>query len=339
MRIRNEIKVGVVILIALGLMYFGLNYLKGSDIFTKARYYYALYDNVDGLAADNIVVLNGVKVGRVSDTKLLPERGNRILVKIEILEPQLMIPDSTVAMISNLDVLGTKGINLEFSDFETFHDDGDTLHSGVEKGLQTVVEEKLAPIQKQLEELIEETRGLLAVVQINVGKVGEAVETAEGAIGTINKATRDIDNMVVEQNEKLGVIFNNIAMITGNLRANTDKINDILANVATISDSLTRANYSAAIENASSALAQIDSLITKINNGEGSIGMLVNDPKLYQDLQQAALEIDKLVEDIRVNPKRYFAPLGKREKSRDKPDKKPRNSNGRSIVPDEDSGG
>lgn len=336
MKVRNEIKVGVVVLIAAGLAYFGLNYLKGSDIFSNARYFYALYDDVDGLSADDKVVFNGVKVGRVSSTKLLPEKGNQILVQMEILEEQLRIPDSTTAMISNLDVLGTKGIVLEFPVWQSFDDVSDTLESKVEKGLQTVIEEKLAPLQSQLEELITRTSDLIATVQITVGEIEHTVQTAEGAIKTINTASHDIDKMVVEQNERLTVIFSNVASITGNLRANTDKINDILANVATISDSLTRANYSKAVTNASSALEQVDSLITKINSGEGSLGLLLNDPKLYEDLQQAAVEVDKLVEDIRVNPKRYFSPLGKREKSKDKPSKKARDANGRAIQSDED---
>jgi phospholipid/cholesterol/gamma-HCH transport system substrate-binding protein len=102
--------------------------------------------------------------------------------------------------------------------------------------------------------------------------------------------------------------------------------------VAIISDSLTRANYATAIQNASSALAQFDSLITSINNGQGSLGLLVTDDQLYRNLEQAALEIDMLTEDIRRQPKRYLSPLGKKNKNPEP--KKNRDANGRVIEVD-----
>lgn len=331
MRIRNEIKVGFVILVSLGLLYFGLNYLKGSDIFTKSRHYYALYDQIDGLNRDNVVMLNGVKVGRVSETILLPKQQNKILVRMEILEPELLIPDSSKAVIINLDLLGSKAINLEFSNRDTYHEEGDTLVAGIEKELKSVVEEKLAPLQSQIERLIEDTRALIAKAEEAMVTVNVALHKTESAIGTIEHTSASIDTLVSQETGPLRVTLNNIAAVTGNLRANTDKINEILANVASISDSLTRANYATAIQNATNALGQIDSLIARINAGEGSIGMLVNDPRLYDNLEQAAGEIDKLAEDLRVNPERYvhFSVFGKSEKPEDKPSKKDRKEQSR----------
>ena len=315
MKIRNEIKIGVVILIALGLLYFGLNYLKGRDIFSNTNYYYSVYDRIDGLTRDNPIMLNGAMVGRVSEVKLMPEKGNKILVKMEIQLEGLMIPDSTMAVITNQDLLGSKAINLEFPDSPKFDVQSDTLIPGLEKEISQVVEEKLAPIQAKIERLVVETQDLVTHIQITVGTINEAVHTAEDAIGTIKKTSQDVDELVVTQNAKLSAVLDNVNAITANLKANSENINDILANVATISDSLTRANYASAVDNAASALAQFDSLITSINNGEGSLGMLVKDDKLYRSLEQAALEIDKLAEDIRRQPKRYLAPFGKKNKN------------------------
>lgn len=302
-------------MVAMGLLYFGMNYLKGSDIFSNARYYYALYDRIDGLTRDNAILLNGAKIGRVASVDLVPERGNRILVKMEIQLEALKIPDSTRAIIINQDLLGSKAINLEFPELAIYELQSDTLIPGIEKELGEVVSESLAPIQAKIERLVDETSDLVAHVQLTITTINETVHTAEDAIGSIKHATESIDTLVVSQQAKLSRVLDNVGAITANLKSNSENINDILQNVATISDSLTRANYATAVQNASSALAQFDSLITSINNGQGSIGLLVTDDQLYRNLEQAALEIDKLAEDIRRQPKRYVAPLGKKNKN------------------------
>ena len=326
MKIGSEIKVGAVIIVALGLLYFGMNYLKGSDVFSKSRSFYAIYEKVDGLSTDNVVLVNGFKVGRVASITLIPENGNLIMVKMEILEDQLNIPDSSVARIVSEDVLGTKAISLEFTQDTIYHMSGDTLISDIDEALQSIIEEKLAPLQLQIEGVIAEARDLVTTTKILVTTTNESIEKAKTSMDVINKTTRDIDKLVVTQNENLTRVLGDITAIASNIRNNSKNINAILENVATISDSLTRANYTAAIENATNALTQLDSMITKINEGEGSLGMLLNDDKLYNNLEQASLEIDKLAEDLRVNPERYvhISVFGKKEDKEDKPKKKDR---------------
>ncbi|HAQ70237.1 MlaD family protein [Salibacteraceae bacterium] len=326
MKIGSEIKVGAVIIVALGLLYFGMNYLKGSDVFSKSRSFYAIYEKVDGLSTDNVVLVNGFKVGRVASITLIPENGNLIMVEMEILEDQLNIPDSSVARIVSEDVLGTKAISLEFTQDTIYHVSGDTLISDIDEALQSIIEEKLAPLQLQIEGVIAEARDLVTTTKILVTTTNESIEKAKTSMDIINKTTRDIDKLVVTQNENLTRVLGDITAIASNIRNNSKNINAILENVATISDSLTRANYAAAIENATNALTQLDSMITKINEGEGSLGMLLNDDKLYKNLEQASLEIDKLAEDLRVNPERYvhISVFGKKEDKEDKPKKKDR---------------
>ncbi len=326
MKISSEIKVGAVIILALGLLYFGMNYLKGSDVFSKSRYFFAVYEKVDGLNTDNVILVNGFKVGRVAEITLIPEEGNLIMVKMEIIEDQLNIPDSSVARIVSEDVLGTKAISLEFSQDTNFHVSGDTLISDIDEALQSIIEEKLAPLQLQIEGVIAEARDLVSTTKILVTTTNESIEKAKTSMDVINKTTSDIDKLVVTQNENLTRVLGDITAIASNIRSNSKNINAILENVATISDSLTRANYAAAIQNATNALTQLDSMITKINEGEGSLGMLLNDDKLYNNLEQASLEIDKLAEDLRVNPERYvhISVFGKKEDKEVKPKKKDR---------------
>lgn len=334
MKIRNEIKVGVVIVIALGLLYFGVNYLKGADIFSKSRYFYAKYDRVDGLSKDNPILINGFKIGRVTNISLLASSENQVMVRFEIIEEDLQIPKGSIAMISATDILGSKAIKLEYGDEPEFHQVGDTLLAGMEKEIQSVIEDKLAPLQAQIDKLIKESRDVMTKFSITVDKSNSAITEAETTIKNISSTAVSIDTFINGQKSKIEAMENNIIAITSNLKNNSQNITEILQNVATISDSLTRANYQMAIQNATSALMQIDSLMTKINNGEGSLGMLVTDEQLYRNLEQAALEIDKLTEDLRVNPERYVhvSVFGKREKAADKPKKKMRDDDGNAVT-------
>ncbi len=336
MKIPNEIKVGAVIIVSLGLLYFGINYLKGSDIFSNSREFYAVYEKIDGLNLDNVVIVNGFKVGRVSSISLMPERGNKILVRMEILEEQLVIPDGSVARIISQDLLGSKAIALEFSDATEPHQAGDTLVSGMEEAIQRVIEEKLAPLQAKLERVIDESRDMITTTQVLIENTNTQVKAAGAGLESITQTSKSINNMVVRQDSNISIVLSDIHAIALNIRNNSEQINDIIENVATISDSLTRANYASAVANASSALEQLDSLMTMINSGQGSLGMLLNDDKLYKNLEQASLEIDKLAEDLRVNPDRYvhISVFGKKQKGEVKPNKKDRDANGQVINPD-----
>ena len=326
MKIGNEIKVGAVIILALGLLYFGINYLKGSDIFTKSRMYFAIYDDVADLSTDNKVIINGFKIGRVVDIRLLSEADNKILVLFEVSENNLAVPKGTTARIISTDLLDSKAIRLELGEGPDIHLSGDTLISGTEEELKAVIEQRLAPLQSKIERVIDDSRKMIESTKLLIDNTTIQVKKAETSLDIINKTTADIDKLVTEQNGNLARVLGDITAIASNIRSNSKQINTIIQNVATISDSLTRANYASAIQNASNALSQLDSLVTMINSGQGSLGLLLNDDKLYNNLEEASLEMDKLAEDLRVNPGRYvhFSVFGRREKSDEKPKKKDR---------------
>ncbi|RMG79856.1 MAG: hypothetical protein D6707_07420 [Bacteroidetes bacterium] len=132
--------------------------------------------------------------------------------------------------------------------------------------------------------------------------------------------------MIASEKQRIARIFSNLESITNNIRRNNENLDKVINNFATISDTLAKAHIAQAITNASIALTQVSSIIEKINNGEGSLGMLVNNDSLYINLEQASLEMDKLLEDIRVNPQRYrvFTLFPYKEKEKDKPKKKKR---------------
>lgn len=324
----REIRVAILVLVSVALLYYGLNYLKGNNIFSNNRVYYAIYDHVDGLSVDNTVVLNGFKVGKVSTARLIPESGD-IEVGFTIFEENLRIPRNSVAKIVSLDLLGTKAITLEFSTDSVIAVAGDTLLAGNEMDLQSSVDERIKPLEEKTKQLLGSIDSALVIVQSIFNK--EARENLSASFVSIKRSFQSfektaisVNNLVESETAKISGIITNVGSITKNFQSNNKSLTNIINNMSAVTDSLAEADLARTVIAAQLALESTAQVLDKINRGEGTIGELVNNDTLYNNLEQSALELDKLLEDLRVNPKRYvhFSIFGKRDK--DKPELKPR---------------
>lgn len=331
MKFKKEIIVGFVVLIAISLLYVGFNYLKGSDVFSNKRQYYATYPRIDGLTVDNPVQINGYRIGRVNSTQLSLNKPGQILVGFEISEENIQIPENSTAMISSVDLLGSKAIVLNLGNSIELAKSGDTLMAEIEEDLKTVVDRRIAPLEQKTKQLISSIDSAVTIVQAILDK--DARESLSESFYSIKRALRSLENtafqfdqMVSSEKQKVERIFTNVESISENIRRNNTQINNVISNLSDVTDSLAQSNLKSTINNANIAIKNITQVIERVNRGEGSLGMLVNNDTLYNNLEQATLELDKLLEDMRVNPKRYvhFSIFGKSEKEKDKPVKKPR---------------
>lgn len=328
-KIPKEVKVAVVVLLSIGLLYYGLNFLKGNDIFSQKRQYYAVYSHVNGLTVDNAVTLNGFKIGKVNQASLMPNDPGKILVGFVVQEEQLAIPKSTVARIISQDLLGTKAIALIFSEDSVYAQIGDTLYSDVEKELQESVDERIKPLEKKTKQLLGSIDSAVVIVQsiLNTDardNLSASFVSIKRSFQTLEKTVTKVDDLVESETEKISMIISNVQSISSNLKQNNSRITDVISNFSEISDSLAKVDFAQTMMNASLALKQTADIMTKVNSGEGTIGMLLHNDTLYNSLSSSALELDMLLEDMRVNPKRYvhFSIFGRKDK--DKPEKKPR---------------
>ena len=328
-KIPKEVLVAVVVLASIGLLYFGLNFLKGNSIFGEKRQYYAVYDHVNGLTVDNAVTLNGFKVGKVNQAGLIPDQPGKILVGIVINEEQLMIPSKTVARIISQDLLGTKAIALIITEDSTSAQIGDTLVSEVEKELQESVDERIKPLEKKTKQLLGSIDSAVVIVQsiLNTDareNLSASFVSIKKSFQTLEKTAVKVDALVASESEKISSIITSVQSITNNLKKNNARITDVITNFSNISDSLAKVDFAETMMNASKALKQTADIMTKVNSGEGTIGMLLHNDTLYTNLESSALELDMLLEDMRVNPKRYvhFSIFGRKDKN--KPEKKDR---------------
>ena len=307
MKISNETKVGALTVIAITLLVLGYNFLKGKDIFTDTHDYYAKYENINGIKVSNPVLYNGFNVGKVTALSL---NENGEVIATLTLQPELKIPVNSIAKIASQDLLGAKAIVLLFSDARTYHQEGDTLQSDIEMSLSESVNTQVLPVKAKAEKLLGTMDSILVTVQTILNpnfrnNIDESFSSIKRSIETLEKTATRIDTLVKFQSARFASITLNIESITSNLKNNNQKITDILTNVNQISDSITKINFIATIDNANRAIAQVASITEKINNGQGSLGLLVNDETLYNHINQSAADLDKLMVDLRLNPKRY----------------------------------
>lgn len=309
MKINKETKIGIVAVIAFALLFWGFNFLKGKNILFTSNYYFVVYNHINGLEDASPVHLNGYKVGVVEQIKLHKQQRGKIIVRFSV-EKGIQVPLNSIASIEPASLIAGKIINLKFSDSEKFHQKGDTLQGVVEKDLQSQLSDELIPIKDKAERLIESMDSVLSVFDT------ERRENLRKSLDNLKLITTDISGLVTEEKQKLAGIISNFESISNNLKNNNDKISNVLENFSNISDSLAQANIKSTVLNANKTLSELSQISGKINNGEGTIGLLIHNDSLYVNLNNLASDLDKLVIDLNENPKRYvhFSLFGKKDK-------------------------
>lgn len=309
MKINNETKVGIITVFAVTILILGYNYLKGEDVFTDTVDIYAEYEQISGIKESNPILFNGFIIGKITGLELTPK--GTIVAKLTI-KPDLQIPDNTIAKIVSQDLLGAKAIVLYFGDSRTFIEEGDTLRTDVEMSLAESVNSEVLPVKQKAEKLLGTVDSILISIQYILNpnfrsNIDQSFASIKRSIETLEVTATRVDSMVKYQSARFKIISNNIESISTNLRNNNEKITNILQNVDQISDSLAKINFVETISKANKALEDIAIITEKINNGQGTIGLLVNDDKLYKNLNQSSKDLDKLLVDLRLNPKRYVS--------------------------------
>ena len=333
LKVRKEVWVGLVIISSLSVLYWGINYLKGIDIFNKESHYYAVYERLEGLTVSNPVQINGYSVGKVRDIKFLPDNSGRILVKFIIINQEIKLPRQTIAKITSMDLLGSKSINLILgAEKDNFHTIGDTLRASVEASLSEEVNNQILPLKMKAEDLLSSMDTVIQVVRAILNKearenLSASFENIKNAMGTFEVVAMRVDTMISEEKAKLSSIMTNFNSISNNLRNNNENITMILDNIAFITDSLAASNITQTINNASRAFSDAALIMQKIERGEGTIGQLVNNDSLYWHLESSSRNLDLLLKDINEHPGRYvhvsvFGGKDKETKRREKEKKK-----------------
>lgn len=321
MKLTKEFKIGVVVVCAIAAFIWGINFLKGTNLFSHKYYLYAVYPKIDNLIPANPLLLNGYKIGQINKIELI-QRGNqtRVLVKF-LLTEDVKIPKGSVAKAVSADLLGSKAVEIIFKDTTAYVESGDTLVAETEQGFKEAINKQVAPLQAKAENLIGSIDSVMTVVNMVLNaktreNIDKSFESVRRAILSLEQTAYKLDDLVGSEKSKISAIMSNLSNITSALVKNEQKINNILSNASVLSDSLAKSNLKEAVNNADKSLKELNVLLARINEGQGTLGKLARNDSLYNNLNKSAEDLDKLLADLRLNPGRYvhISVFGRKEK-------------------------
>jgi len=306
---RKVYTVALSFVLALVLFIWGFNFLKGKDVFNKEQLYFVEYNQVNGLIRSNPVVINGLRVGQVRDIYFHPSLNGKLIVVIA-LTTKFPVPDNSIARIFSSDLMGSKAIELQLGTSKIYLKPNDTLMSSIEASLMDEVNAQVLPLKIKAETLLSSVDSLVVILQTILNEnakdnIFSSLQSVSATIQNLERTTLVIDSVVSTESSRISSILYNIELITRNFEQNNGEINTILSNMAALSDSLVKADIGSVVHHADASLAELNKLLDAINRGQGTVGQLMQNDTLYYQLEKSAEELNKLLEDVRLNPKRY----------------------------------
>lgn len=312
--------IGITILVALGLLIFGLDYLKGINFFSNNRTFYSHYGNVQTLVPGSPIRLNGMQVGVVSELYIDPNNQFRNIAVLNISNDNLQIPKKTKAKLGS-DILGTSFIELILdSNFNNLLEEGDTIIPDYKYGTMEVVSQKIDPIEVKVNSILGRIDVLLGSVENVVGEDGKELKgimfSLKKSLNTLNGTVADVDELIKNNSQTITSTLRNIESITLNLRKSNENVTKLVANFADLSDTLKNTDISGTVREAKIALSGVSQLMDEINNGDGSLHQLIYSDSLIGTITSMVTEAERLVENIKMHPNRYlqFAVFGGKDK-------------------------
>jgi len=312
MKIRTEAKIGIIVLSTIALVIWGINFLKGRNVIRRSDVYYAVYDDVAGLKMSGSVILSGFKVGIINTIEFQEGHLDRVVVAF-IVNGDYNIPKNSIAQIYSSDIMGTKVIKIIPTEEKEFYHYGDTLISSIDPDLITKIQDQISP-------LITNTNHAVMGIDTLVSSINQVLDPAtqkklQAALVNLESTTASLSKQL-SPGGKLDKTFTSLQSFTQMLDANKDKLSSAFANIESITDSVAASNLTETMANINATFAQSQILLGKINNGEGSLGLLASNDSLYNNLVSASGNLSKLLDDMNQHPKRYvhFSVFGKKDK-------------------------
>ena len=290
---KNSI-IAIVVIISIGLLYWGINYLKGINLFKPANFYYVKFEQVDGLNVSAPVTINGFKVGLVKEIDY-DYSANQISVMLS-LNKDLRIPvGSTVSLGS--DLLGTAQLSIQLSKAKDYYDVGSVLESRNETGLMGKVESDVMPqliaVLPKIDSILTNVYAILANPAIN-----QSVSRLDGITQEHEKSSVQLSGLMTQLGKNAPGIVNNVNGITSNLNTASGNLNQLSGKMA-------KMPLDSTVENLNKTLANMQALTQKLNDNKSTLGLLMNDKKLYDNATSTVASLDSLLTDLKRNPKKY----------------------------------
>ncbi|WP_109852654.1 MlaD family protein [Aquimarina sp. AU58] len=311
MKFTREVKTGILAICAIALLIFGYSFLKGKNLLENDRTFYAVYDNVEGLIPSSPVTINGMVVGQVVSIGFADTKGN-LVVEFNV-DSDFSFSKNSLAKVYGGGLIGGKSLAImPIYEQGLEAKDKDTLPGRIEAGLLELVNDKLAPLQEKLEAAITDADTLLNSVNgiLNVdnkNNLNSIFKDLSITVKNFKGASNSLNTILSGNEEKLNNTFTNLDKMSTNLNK--------------VSDSLAQINVAKLGKDLEKVLANFEKISKDINSGRGTVGKLLKDDKLYDNLEKTSKQLELLIQDLRLNPKRYvhISVFGKKNAPYEKP--------------------
>lgn len=303
----KEARIGLLVAISVLVFFAGFYFLKGSNIFSSSYTYHAYYDDVQGLQPSAPVQIHGLKVGKVADILLNKQQlDGKVEVVLEI-SKKTRLPKGTIAKLTSLDLLGTKGIALDLGNSSELMDDDGQLPTTVEGGLMDNLSVEVTPLLQDVRKMVNNIDSVLnSVNEIFSPQARADLQNTISALHTTMESFKGLAGKLDGQSDAIARVVQNADKITGNLAKNNDNIDKTLTNLKNTTDKLAQAPIQEAVKKVDDVAANLNDIVGKINRNEGSMGLLINDKALYENLTKTVTELGNLSADLKAHPTRYI---------------------------------
>jgi len=301
----KELKIGLIALAAGLTLYFGFSYLKGRDFMNKETSYYVVYDNVDGLTKSNPVIINGLTVGKVRNIQLRQDFNNQVVVELAI-NSEIILRDTGSAKLSNVDLLGSKAIVLKIGPLDRPLAANDTLRALMDRGLAEYLD-NVQPITDNLNVTIRRINEILLGLQGSGEKITSTISELEITLKGINE-------LLNENKEGFALVIHSTNEVLTNVNNKIKDLDPIFKKAEDVLDSLNNLDLSGTLVEVQDLMKALKSTISAINQGQGTMGQLIVNDTLYNNLNQLLFDLDKLTLHFNQYPKDFLKPLGRKSK-------------------------
>ena len=309
MKFSKEIKVGLFAIAAITMFYMGFNFLKGIEFFSRTNRFYVIYEDVGGLTKSNPVTISGFNVGRVADIKLLQNNGNIVLVAMDI-DRDIILGDSAVAKL-DANFLGEVSIVIDVGDILRPLNVYDTLYSRVDPGLTEMLVTSAQPIADNLPVTIANLNALLEDLHGSGEVLKDALKSFTATSNTLNYTLR-------ENRADIKETINEFKKLSIKLNSSMDEVKPLISKFGVLADSLNNLELASTLARLNKLLDETATTVSAFNNKESTLGKLLYEDSLYQNLNKTMLDMDSLLIHMNENPNHFFGPLGKSKKKIDK---------------------
>jgi len=307
LKLSREIKTAILVILGLTLIVYTFNYLKGENLLDSSRRIYAIYDNVEGLASSSPVTINGHSIGRVQEITFTDDGSGKLKVLL-LVEDNYQFSKNSKAELYETGLIGGKAIAIiPAFDEAPNAKSGDTLQGIIKAGLSELVNRRLTPLQEKIETMMVSADSLLTNLNSvfdnkTKSNLKNAIAELEGTLTSFRSTSNSLNKLVIDNQNIIDSTLTNVNTVSNNFKK--------------ITDSIANADLTGTINNLQSTLDGVNKLLEEIESGQGSIGKLMKDDQLYDNLEGASKQLEELLQDFKLNPKRYvhFSIFGKKAK-------------------------